>query len=291
MDEKKKGGDGLLRIDLELDAELLGPVLDVLIHAGGTEAVFDALVLGPLVVLVLVPVLDLQVDGLVLFVVRAGPAHAGQDVEGDLTVRFRVVDLWTLGGQLRGGVVAGLFVLERPGRFAAEEVRFEAGVHDAAVETQAGVEGWTHVADLLQFAPYGARAEGVFVFEQKDGATVWVRGQGRIGGFGGEHAASHRRVGALDFGDVEEACRVADEGSAGEGALGNGLETAFVEGSGAIGNTFAAFNDGFIDGVVLHLLEFAVGREPGVGIVETDDKTQRDEVVSEMIEPSASVCR
>lgn len=90
---------------------------------------------------------------------------------------------------------------------------------------------------------------------------------------GGEHAAPHRCVGAFDLGDVEETCCVADEGSAGEGALGNGLETAFVEGSGAVRNAFAAFNDGLIDGVVFHFLELAIGREPGVGIVETDDKT------------------
>ena len=82
------------------------------------------------------PIVHLQMHGLVLFVVRPRPAHAREDVEGDPTVRFRVLDLGTLGRRLRGGVVAGFFVLERPGRFAAEEVGFEAGIHDAAVETE-----------------------------------------------------------------------------------------------------------------------------------------------------------
>ena len=90
---------------------------------------------------------------------------------------------------------------------------------------------------------------------------------------GGEHAASHRCVCAFDFWDVEEPCRVADEGSPGKGAFGNGLEAAFVESAGAVGDAIAAFDDGFVNGVVLHLLELSIRREPGVGIVETNDKT------------------
>ena len=64
----------------------------------------------------------------------------------------------------------------------------------------------------------------------------------------------------FDLGDVEETCRVADEGPAGKGTFGDGLETAFIEGSGAVGYTFAAFNDGFVERVVLHFLEFPIGR-------------------------------
>ena len=110
--------------------------------------------------------------GLILFVVRPGPTHARQDIKGDLTVRFRVVDPRTLGRRLRGGVVAGFFVLERPGRFAAEEEGLEAGIHDATVEAEGRMEGRTHVADLFQFAPYGAGAEGVFVVVQEDGGAA-----------------------------------------------------------------------------------------------------------------------
>ena len=182
-------------------------------------------------------------------------------------------------------------MLEGPRRFAAEDVGLEAGIHDPAVQTEGRVEGWTHVTDLFQFAPYRAGAEGVLVIVQEDGVAVRVRCQGRIGGLSGEHAAPHRRVGAFDFGNVEKACCVADEGSAGEGASGYGLEPALVEGSGAVGNTLATFDDGFIDGVVFHFLEFTIWGEPGVGIIETHDKTQRDEVIAKMVKPTASVGR
>ena len=66
-------------------------------------------------------------------------------------------------------------------------------------------------------------------------------------------------MGAFDFGDVEETRCVADEGSARESAFGYRLETAFVEGSGAVGDTFAAFDHGFVGRVVFQFLEFAIG--------------------------------
>ena len=106
---------------------------------------------------------------------------------------------------------------------------------------------------------------------------------------GSEHAGAHGGVGAFDFGHVEEAGGVADEGTAGEGAFGDRLESAFVEGAGAVGDAFAAFEDGGIEGVVFHFLELAVGREPGVGVVEADDETDGDEVVAEVVHPAAAV--
>ena len=136
----EKDENVLLRIDLEPDPKLFTRILHVLIHARGAEAVLDPLVLGPLVVLVPLPVRHLQVHRLVLFVVGPGPAHARQDVERDPAVGFRVVDLRARGRRLRRGVVARLAVLERPGRLAAEEVGFEAGVEDAAVEAEGRVE-------------------------------------------------------------------------------------------------------------------------------------------------------
>lgn len=170
----------LLRIDLEPDAMLLVRSLDILIHPGWAEPVLHALVLGILIVPVGRPVRNLQVHGLVFFVVRAGPAHAGRDVEADLVVWFGVVDLAAFGRELGGCVVAWLLVFERPGRFAAEEVCFEAGVHDAAVEAEGGMEGRTHVADFFQFAPDGTGPQRVFVVEEEYGGAVWIGRQGGI---------------------------------------------------------------------------------------------------------------
>ena len=51
-------------------------------------------------------------------------------------------------------------------------------------------------------------------------------------------------MGAFDFGDVEEAGGVADEGAAWESAFWDRLEAAFVEGAGGVGDAFAVFEDG-----------------------------------------------
>ena len=94
---------------------------------------------------------------------------------------------------------------------------------------------------------------------------------------------------AFDLGHVEETRGIADEGAAGEGALGDGLVATFIEGSGGVGDTFTALKDGGVGRVVLHLLELAVGGEPGVLVVEADDETNADEVVAEVIHPAAAV--
>ena len=96
-------------------------------------------------------------------------------------------------------------------------------------------------------------------------------------------------MGAFDFGDVEEAGGVADQGAAWESAFRDGLEAAFVEGAGGVGDAFAVFEDGGVEGVVFHFLEFLVGGEPGVGVIEADDEAEGDEVVAEVVEPAAAV--
>ena len=132
----EEGKDVLLRTNLKFNPMLHACIFYVLIHARGAESILDAFILRPLIILMLIPILHLQMHGLVLLMVRARPAHARQDIERDLPVRFRVLDARTLGRQLRRGVITWFLVLERPGRFAAEEEGFEAGVHDAAVETE-----------------------------------------------------------------------------------------------------------------------------------------------------------
>ena len=235
------------------------------------------------------PVLHLQVDRLVFLVVRARARHARQDVEADLIVGFGVGDLWHCVCGLGGGVVAGGFVFERPGGFAAEDEGFQPGIHDPAVEAQGGVEAGPHVADLLEFGPDGRGAEGVLVVVEEDRAAVGVCGEGGVGCFSGEHAAAHGRVGAFDLGHVEEAGRVSDQGAAGKGAFGDRLEAAFVESAGGIGYAFSALQDVLVKGMLLHLLKFAVRGKPGVWVVEPNDKTDGHHIVAKMVKPAAAI--
>ena len=146
--------------------------------------------------------------------------------------------------------MVGAVVFERPGRLATEEVGLEAGVEDAAVEAEGAMEARAHVADFFELFPDGAFAQGVLVIVKENGAGVGVGSEGGVGSLGGEHAAAHGGVGAFNFGDVEEAGGVADEGAAGEGAFGDGLEAALVKGTGAVGNAFAAFDNRFVEWVV-----------------------------------------
>ena len=96
-------------------------------------------------------------------------------------------------------------------------------------------------------------------------------------------------MGSFDLGDVEETCCVADEGATWEGAFGNRLEAAFVQRARAVGNALTAFKVLGELGVVFHLLEFAVGGQPGVWVVQADDEADGDEVVAEVVHPGAAV--
>lgn len=266
----------LLSINLKPSPEIFALILDVLIHARGTEAVLHALVPRPHLPRMLVPVLDLQMNGLVFLMVRPRAAHGGQDIEADLAVVLLIRDLRFL-VRAHGRFVVFALVFQRPGRPTAEEVRFEAGVEDPAVEAEGRVEGGPHVADFFQFFPDGTFPQRVLVVVEEDGVSgVFISGEGVPCGFGGEHAASHGGVGAFDFGHVEEAGGVAYKGASRKRALGDGLEAAFVESAGAVGDAFAALNDGFVEGVVLKFLELTVGGEPWVGIIQANYQTEGD---------------
>ena len=285
---QKKTPNLLLRINLKPDPDIHPLILHILIHPRRTEPILQPTIPRPLDPSMLLPILNLQMHRLVLLMVRPRAAHAGQDIEANPMIRLGVFDPGTQLRHLRSRVIRAR-VPERPRRAPAQHERLERRIHNPAVEAQGGVERRPHVADLLQFLPDGRLAQRPLVVVQEDGAGVFGGGEGRVGGLGGQHAGAHGRVGAFDFGDVQEAGGVADEGAAGEGALGDGLEAAFVEGAGAVGEAFATVEDGRVERVVFHFLEFAVGGEPGVGVVETDDEADGDQVVAEVVHPAAAV--
>lgn len=70
-----------------------------------------------------IPVLDLQVNGLVLLVVCPGSGYAGENVKGDLAVGLGIFDLGELVGGFGGGVVGSL-VLKGPRDAALEDECF-----------------------------------------------------------------------------------------------------------------------------------------------------------------------
>ena len=81
----------------------------------------------------------------------------------------------------------------------------------------------------LSSFPDAAVAEFVLVVVEEERAfSIFRFGEGVVCRLCGQHSGPHCGVGAFDFGDVEEACSVADQGAAGEGAFGDGLEATFV---------------------------------------------------------------
>lgn len=68
---------------------------------------------------------------------------------------------------------------------------------------------------------------------------------------------------SLDFRDVEETGGTADECASGEMEFRDGLETAFVEDSGTVGEAFTAFQEILEEWVVFHSLrENDVSKDP-----------------------------
>ena len=106
---------------------------------------------------------------------------------------------------------------------------------------------------------------------------------------GSHHAGLHRRVAALDARRVEEAGIVADQAAAGKRQLRQGLQPAGVDGARAVGDPLAAFQESPHLRMVLVALEFLVGAEPGVPVVQPDDEADRDQVLVEMVEEGAAI--
>ena len=191
----------ILRIDIEPYLQLLPRRIHILINPRRAKPIFQTLKLRESLQRMLLPVLNLQMHRLVLLMIRARATHTRQDIETQFPVGFLILDFRHCRCGFCGRVVAAGAVRERPGCPAAEDVCFEAGVEEAAVEAEGRVEGWAHVADGFEFGPEGGGAQGVFVVVEEDGGVFFCRcgrgggsggrgvgGQGGEGGVGGEHA-------------------------------------------------------------------------------------------------------
>lgn len=115
----------LLRIDLEPHAVRLGLVLNILIHASWAEAILHTLIRRVCSFGVGIPVLDLQVNRLILLVVGSSAGDTCQDIKGDLAIRLLVLNLRDLVGRKGRCVVRGL-MLECPRNTTLQDISLEA---------------------------------------------------------------------------------------------------------------------------------------------------------------------
>src|SRR6478735_11427724 len=89
---------------------------------------------------------------LILLMIGSCSGDTCQDIKGELAVRLLVLDLRDLIGRKGSSVVRSL-MLKGPRNATLEDIGLETRVHEAAIETERGVERWSHVAYLLKFLP------------------------------------------------------------------------------------------------------------------------------------------
>ena len=149
-------------VDLKPYPQIFTRILHILVHPRWTEPIFYPLVFRVWIPGVGVPIGHLEMDRLILFVLGSRPAHAGQDVKGDLVVGFGVFDPPALVGAFGGGVVRPLG-FQGPWRSTFEHVRFETGVKNAPVETERGMKRGSIIPDIFQFLPDDTSSQRVFI--------------------------------------------------------------------------------------------------------------------------------
>src|SRR5450759_3797268 len=108
------------------------------------------------------------------------------------------------------------------------------------------------------------------------------------GGFGGKHPRQHGVVAALDARHVHEAGIATDQRPAGKRELGHRLVAAFGQRTRAIGEALSPREGVAHELVGLEALEFLERRQIRVAVIEMQNKSDRHQIVVEMIEKRAA---
>ena len=129
-------------------------------------------------------------------------------------------------------------------------------------------------------------AIGCLVFaEFIAGAAAFQCREGRLRR---HHPGFHGVVRTFDARHVDEARRAADQHAAGKEQLRHRLETPFGDGAGAIGDAAATAQDRLDQRVMLEALEFRIGIEIGILIVEMHHQADRNQIVFQVIHEAAA---
>ncbi len=155
-------------------------------------------------------ILQLQMTGLLFFVVGIRQEDGRQAIKGEDTIGFGIADGCALGGRLELAVVGR--VVQGPGRFAAEQALVDTKQNRAHPQTFAHVG--LEVARLPKLGVQPAFLEGFGVGRQRIAFALGT--QRRKSGFGDEHAGLDRTVCALDACRIEEAGVATDQRAARE---------------------------------------------------------------------------
>eukprot|EP00754_Rhynchopus_humris_P041393 Rhum_TRINITY_DN24970_c0_g1::Rhum_TRINITY_DN24970_c0_g1_i1::g.180719::m.180719 len=262
--------------------------LGVVVHARGAEARKRSAVHVLVDLLGKLPHLRLQVRRLVSLVGGLGPGVVEQQVEGELAVRLRVLDLLALlDREVR--LVVLVLVLHVEGLVAARHPLREAGVRDASPEVLG--EDLANVPHLVQLLVQPRVLELALVRLHLLAVLTLLATleDVLVRGLRGKHAALHRRVRSLDLRKVQEASRVADQHATGEGELRQGQKTALGERARAVRDARTSLKELGHLRVRLPLLHLHVRPDVRVRVVEAHNHAQRHLVPAHVVHPRAAV--
>ncbi|ABA50132.1 hypothetical protein BURPS1710b_1868 [Burkholderia pseudomallei 1710b] len=272
----------VLRVDHEAVAAVV--VLHEFIDGGRAEARFRPRIRAQIDVDRHARVLQRQVRGLVLLMVRVRDEYRRQPVERQLAVRLRIVDRLALRRGLQHLVVAVL-VMQRPRHVAVHQLLLDADHQRAEIQPLA--HPLLEVARAIELGVQPGRLERVRVSGQFVGLAARLHRVER--GFGGEHAGLDRRMAALDPRRVQEARVVADERAAREHRLRQRQQAARGDRARAVRHALAAFEERPDRRMRLVALELLERRQVRVRVREADDEADDDLIVVHVIQERAAV--
>ncbi|SPB19027.1 hypothetical protein NOV72_06228 [Caballeronia novacaledonica] len=272
----------VLRVDLQTLVAVVG--LHELVHGGRAVAAFRTGIGSQIHVDRHARILQRQMRGLVLFVIRVRDEHRREPVERELAIGLRIDDRLALRRRLQHLVIP-MLMMQRPRHVAAHHLLLQAD-HEGA-EVQALAHPLLEVARAMQFGlePRGVEGFGV----RRELVILAACLHGFEGGFGGHLARLDRRVTALDARCVQETRVVARERAAGERELRQRHQTARGDRPRAVGNALAAFEERANRRMRLVALEFLERRQVRIRISQPDDESHHHLIVVHVVEERSAV--
>ncbi len=251
------------------------------IDASGAKALLGRIIKRQIVFHGHFLIAQLQVNRLILFMIRIGNEDGGQFIKTVDAIRLRIVNWVALLLWLQTFVVF-VRMIKGPAHVAAKEL-IDSSIQGAADQAPLG-EGRAEIPGRGQFLPDPgfAHCGGIILQHRRrhhlaGGISRLDRLEGR---FRRQHAGLDGIVAAFDLGHVQEPGATADQGATGKDQAGDGLQAALVQGAGTIGDTFAALEMLGDVGMRLITLEFVERRKIGILVVQADDETNSHLIVS-----------
>ena len=233
-------------------------------------------------------VLQSQMRGLAFFVVGKAERDVGQPVKGQFAIGLGIVDGRVFArffGRIRISLAMLLGAEQRKPDRVCPHV--EPAQHQRSGEAVLGPQRFD-IAHFFQIRANGAFAHFFLIRRQLIARAATLYGAERR--FGRGLARQHRIVVALDARHVDHADRTAQQGHAGCHHLGHRLIAAFGNRARAVCDPFAALQQLGHHRMMLESLEFHVGEQVRIPVVQMDHETDVNLIVLKVINERTAAC-